>query len=176
MALKGSRTTTTYLDWKDYQNILQKLEQDKEYKFLMLFLCGTYMGIRISDILNITWNQILHKDKFLLKEKKTGKYREITIISDVKTEIERLYKLMEIKDPNGLVFINKYGTKAIRVQWVNVKIKLLLKRYGILCRNASSHLLRKTFGRKCYEANGCSDKSLHILQKLFNHSSLDQFS
>ena len=58
------------------------------------------------------------------------------------------------------------------IQYVNTKLKDIVKRYNIRGSNISSHSLRKSFGRRVWEINNHSDKSLIILSEMFNHSNI----
>lgn len=172
MALKGQKTTTGFLEWNNLMQLILKLQRDNEDKFCLLISIGCFTGLRISDTLSLTWGQIYNQDVFNLNEKKTKKYRKIKINSDLKQIIAKCYVKMKSPPDEQLVFVNKFGTKAIRIQWVNEKLKRLFKEYGIKCTNASSHSLRKTFGRRVWELNNYSEKSLLLLSEIFNHSSV----
>lgn len=172
MALKGQKTTTGFIQWNDLTNLVLKLQRDGEYKFSLLIGTGAFTGLRISDILSLTWNQLLDKDVIELCEMKTGKFRKIKINQDLKTLIKGNYELMQMPDINSLVFLNKYGTKQINVQWVNVKLKEIFSKYSIKTENPSTHTIRKSFGRRIWELNNYSEKSLVLLSELFNHSNI----
>ena len=53
----------------------------------LLIGCGCFFGLRISDILTLTWEMLLSDDKFVLNEKKTGKRRVIKINADFQKHI-----------------------------------------------------------------------------------------
>ena len=152
--------------------LILKLQRDGEHKFCVLISIGCFTGLRISDIQALRWSDILEKDVISLNEKKTKKYRKIKINADLKQIIIKCYALMKSPPVENFVLVNKFGTKAIRIQWVNEKLKRLFKEYGIKCTNASSHTLRKTFGRRIWELHNYSEKSLLLLSEIFNHSSL----
>lgn len=81
---------------------------------------------------------------------------------------------MNISDDNELLFINKTKTKAINVQYVNRMLKTIVAKYNIQmsANSTSSHLFRKTLGRRVWSLNNYSEKSLLLLGELFNHSSI----
>lgn len=172
MALKGSKTTTGFLPWETFTQLILKLQRDGEYKFCLLISIGCFTGLRISDILSLTWNQVLDKDVLSINEKKTKKHRKLKINEDLKALISKSYIQMKSPEKTQYVFVNKYGTKAIRLQWVNEKLKRLFKEYNIKTANPSSHSLRKTFGRRVWELNDYSEKSLLLLSEILNHSSV----
>lgn len=172
MSIKGQKTTTGFLPWETFTQLLLKLQRDGEYKFCALIGIGCFTGLRISDILNLKWIDVLEKDVLSLDEKKTKKHRQIKINNDLKELLEKTCVQMKSPSPSQYIFVNKYGTKPIRLQWVNEKLKRLLKEYNIKTINASSHLLRKSFGRRVWELNNHSEKSLVLLSEIFNHSSV----
>jgi integrase len=84
----------------------------------------------------------------------------------------RYHQFIKVSDDNQLIFINKYGTKPIDQSYVNVKLKELLRKYGIVVEgNASSHLFRKTLGNRVLRLNNYSSESVILLMELFSHSS-----
>ncbi len=172
MALKGQKTTTGFIQWNELTNLVLKLHRDGEYKFSLLIGTGAFTGLRISDVLSLTWNQLLDKDVIELHEKKTGKFRKIKINQDLQTLVLSNYKSMGEPSVETLVFVNKYGTKQINVQWVNTKLKEIFTKYSINTENPSSHSIRKSFGRKIWQLNDYSEKSLVLLSELFNHSNI----
>ncbi len=172
MALKGQHTTTGFIQWSELTSLVLKLQRDEEYKFSLLIGTGAFTGLRISDVLSLSWQQLLDKDIIELNEKKTGKHRKIKINTDLQALIKSNYKAMGQPELDTLVFVNKYGTKQINVQWVNVKLKEILTKYGIKTENPSTHSLRKSFGRRVWELNDYSEKSLVLLSELFNHSNI----
>lgn len=172
MALKGQRTTTGFVQWTELTNLILKLERDGENKFSLLIGTGAFTGLRISDILSTKWSQLIDKEVIELNEKKTGKFRKIKINSDLKRLVENNYEAMGSPDLDTFVFVNKYGTKQINVQWVNTKLKEIFTKYGIKTESPSSHTLRKSFGRRIWEINDYSEKSLVLLSELFQHSNI----
>jgi len=170
MALKGQKTTASYLEWNELTQLIRKLQRDKEYKFCLLLSIGCFTGLRISDILKLHWSQILNKDVLELTEKKTKKYRSIKLNKDLQQIIEQCYELMKSPNNEELVFLNRFKTKAINVQWV--KLKQIFIDYKIKTDGCSTHSMRKTFGRFIWQVNNHSEKSLLLLSEIFNHSSI----
>ena len=73
MSLKGSRTTSDYILWDEMNILLQKLERDRRFMLLTLIAVGSYTGLRISDILPLTW-KAFNGTHIELREYKTKKY------------------------------------------------------------------------------------------------------
>ncbi len=170
-AIKRS-TTATFLPWEDFTSLLLKLERDKEFKFLLLISIGTMTGMRVGDVLQLRWQDVLNKKKIRIQEGKTSKLREIPISEDLERIIIKCHDELKVSSESELMFLNKYKTKAIRIQWVNVKLKRLFLKYGLPTKGVSSHLFRKTLGRAVWANNGYSEAALVKLSELFGHSSI----
>jgi integrase len=173
MSRLGQNTTTTYIEWNDFISLITRLEKDENYKFCLLVSIGVFTGLRISDLLTLTYSDLLSNETFTLKEMKTKKQRSIKVNKDLKEIISRIVSKSKITDLNQLIFINKYGTKSIDKSYVNVKLKELVKKYRIkIDGNVSTHTFRKTLGRRVMEVNNYSNESLVLLMELFGHSSM----
>lgn len=170
MSAKNSRTTATYLEWEKMMSLIKRLEKDREYKFMLLISIGSFFGIRISDILRLKFSDILNKEEFELTEKKTKKYRKIGIAPDLQKIIVKCHRELKPKNNNQLIFLNKYGTQAFTVQYVNWRFKKIAQKYN-LGIDFKSHVMRKTFGRKVYSIHQ-NEHSLLLLGEIFCHKSL----
>jgi integrase len=174
MSVKGQNTTTTYMEWNDFISIITRLEKDENYKFCLLISIGVFTGLRISDLLSLTYSDLLSNETFTLREMKTKKQRSIKVNKDLKEIVSRIVSKSNITNLNQLIFINKYGTKSIDKSYVNVKLKELVKKYKLkLDGNVSTHTFRKTLGRRVMEVNNYSNESLVLLMELFGHSSMN---
>jgi integrase len=172
MSLLNQKTTTTSMEWDQFKSLISKLERDGEYKFCLLVAMGVFTGLRISDLLQIKFNQFIETEFLNIVEKKTKKDRKIKINSDLKEMVERIKLKMNVTDDEQYIFVNKYGTKPIDKSYVNVKLKELFKKYDIhLEGNVSSHLFRKSLGNRVLKLNNYSNESMVLLMELFNHSS-----
>lgn len=174
MSLKNSYTTSDYLQWDSATNLVRKLYRDKNYRISLLIGCGIFFGLRISDLLQLTWNMLLDKDaKFVIIEKKTGKRREIRINKEFQKHIKDCYSALDIQNLNELCFLSGRGkNKVYSTQWVNIVLKDLKNRYSLKIDHLSTHSLRKTFGRRVFESSENAELALVKLMELFNHSSV----
>lgn len=174
MSLKGQKTKTTFLDWNEMLVLLQKLERDGEYQFLLLFAVGSYTALRYGDLCKLKWNDLKGRDKFSVVEGKTRKQRTIHINQQLSDIIDRMYQKMGIENGDALIFANKAGIKPINIQYVNRRLKQLAVKYRLQIEpeEVSTHMFRKTLGRHVWELNDYSEKSLILLGNLFNHSSV----
>jgi integrase len=172
MTLKNTKATTSFIEWDDFKKLVSKLERDEQYKFCLLITIGVFTALRISDLLKLRYVDILNKDVLIVVEQKTKKTRSIKINPDMHSIVSRVVKKTNIKDLNELIFLNRFGTKAIDKSYVNVKLKVLFKTYNIRVNgNVSSHTFRKSFGRKLLQENNYSNQHLILLSELFGHSS-----
>ncbi|WP_242094315.1 tyrosine-type recombinase/integrase [Aestuariivivens sediminicola] len=169
MALKGQKTKSDFLKWEIMQSLVLKLERDGELKFALLIATGSYIGLRISDLLQLRWYQLLNQQHFVITEKKTGKERRVTINPELQEIIQRLFYKMDGK-PEQFMFVNRFGKEPVSIQYINAKLKELFDKYGIRGQY-SSHFMRKTLGRRVWEMNEYSDQALLLLSQLFNHTS-----
>jgi integrase len=170
MSLKGQKTTTTSMDWDDFKSLISKLERDGDYKFSLLISIGVFTGLRISDLLQLRFNQFEEIEILTVTEIKTKKQRRIKINQDLKEIVARIKSKMNIVDTNQFIFINRYGTKPIDKSYVNVKLKEIFKKYNIISPGGS-HFFRKTLGNRVLRLNNYSAESITLLMFLFSHSS-----
>ncbi|MCK4664992.1 MAG: tyrosine-type recombinase/integrase [Bacteroidales bacterium] len=170
--LKGVKTKSDYLEWNTLLILIHKLERDGENKFALLIAIGAYTGLRIGDILSLKWFDILEKDFLEINEQKTKKYRKLKLNENLKEIISRSFSKLHSPGVGKYVFINRFDTKPISREYVNRRLKEIFKNYNIKIGNVSSHTLRKSFGRRVFENNDNSEKSLIILGEMFNHASI----
>ena len=181
MAKKGIKTKTSPMSWEQFQTLTGKMANDIEHlslsnkkkvqlsKFYLLINIGCYMGLRLSDILSLTWEDILDRDTLDIVEQKTKKQRQLTINGKLKSIIKKYKEFIQPDTINEKVFTNSHGQVFSR-QYINRKLKNIFKEYKIKVDNPSSHTLRKTFGLRVYEMNFKSDDALITLSEIFNHS------
>jgi integrase len=162
MSLKGSITRSDYLEYDKVLNLGQKLVKENRKPILGLYLIiAINTGLRVSDILNLKWKDF-EGDHIKLHEKKTGKFREIQINDNIKKVISKFERKSEF------IFLSQKKT-IYSIQQINVLLKQVFAR-ETKTLNISSHSLRKSFGRRVYENNQESEKSLLYLSELFNHT------
>ena len=111
--------------------LLQKLERDAEYRFMLLFSIGSYTGLRYGDLCKLKWSDMLGHEKLVVVEGKTKKERVVHINLHLSEIVERTYKQIGIEDVDELIFANKDGNKPINIQYVNRRLKQLAAKYNI---------------------------------------------
>lgn len=174
------QTETAPLAWEKEALILLKLlKGDDKHETRLLFAVGFYTGLRIGDILNLKWGQIMGVKEFTVQERKTGKSRTIQINPALAQIIKEARKWFaehgEAPTPAQYLFTSNMGPRKevgqpITVVGANLRIKQALETYDIKTQNPSSHLLRKTFARRVYEANGRTEDALILLSQILNHT------
>ena len=171
MALKNTTTTSDYLPWDTMLTLVRKLYRDGNYRMSLLIGCGAFFGLRISDLRELTWSQLLDSETITLNETKTGKRRTIKVNENYSKHILDCYNALGIKDRSEKAFLSRKGT-IYSVQQVNRLLKDIKARYGLKVDHFSTHSLRKTFGRRVVEQAGTqSEMALIKLSEIFNHAS-----
>ncbi len=171
MSKKNQRTECSGLEWPDFLYVIETLKRKQEYRFLLLIASGVYLGIRANEILNLTYDRLLQNEKFELTEKKTGKRRIVTVNPALKELVTFVVQRTNVQ-PTSFISANRAG-KPISIQYFNRKLFALLKECNVVTQNYSSHLLRKSFGKRVWDINNKSEASLIMLSKIFNHSSIN---
>lgn len=171
MSIKNSYTTADYIEWNTAVNLVNRLFKDKEYRISLLIGCGIFFGLRISDLLQLTWDMVLDTTSFVITEKKTKKRREVKINSSFQKHIQDCFQALNITNKDEKLFLSARG-RVYSIQRINVILKEIKSKYNIKVEHLSTHSLRKTFGRKVVENTGeNSEMALIKLSELFNHSS-----
>ena len=152
--------------------LVRKLYRDGKYRMSLLIGCGCFFGLRISDLLQLTWKQILDSDELVIWEQKTGKRRVIRINKGFQGHIKDCHDAMKVHDDNRPCFLNRYGS-IISLQMVNREFKTIKVKYKLPINNFSTHTMRKTWGRQIWEqenAQGRGELCLIKLSMMMNHS------
>ena len=162
MSIKGSITKSDYINYDEALNTGRKLlNRDKTSIFGLYIIVSINAGMRIGDVLQLTWEDLRNGEK-TFREEKTGKARKVIFNETIKDSLNAFdYR-------EGLVFLSQKGGVFTRQQ-INRKLKQVFFKKGY---NISSHSLRKTFGRRVYEVSNESERALLDLMNVFNHSSL----
>ena len=143
MSVKGQITTAEPLEFKDFLRLLSSLHEDGNYLWELYCCISFCTACRVSDVLSMTWKDVLDRDALYKIEQKTGKTRQIPFNENVQRRITSLYKLLGSPD----------------------------KRLPVICNPKTSHTFRKTFGRYVYESMGRTTEALILLSMILKHSS-----
>lgn len=162
--------TSDYMEWDVMLSLIRKLYRDGNYRMSLLIGCGSFFGLRISDILTLSWDMLLYSDTFVLNEKKTGKRRVVKINADFQRHIKNCFDALDIQDDTEKCFLSRKKV-VYSTQRINILFKEIKKQYNLKIDHFSTHTMRKTFGRKIFESAGDSaNVALMRLSELFNHS------
>ncbi|MBQ9339135.1 MAG: tyrosine-type recombinase/integrase [Bacteroidaceae bacterium] len=171
MAAKNTNRTSDYIEWNTMLTLIRRLYRDGDYRMSLLIGCGSFFGLRISDLRRLTWAMLLDGDKFTINEQKTGKRRTVKINRDFQKHIMDCFKALHIEDRNEKCFLS-HKRMVYSTQRINILFKEIKQRYNLKIDHFSTHTMRKTFGRKVFESAGeNANMALMRLSELFNHSS-----
>ena len=164
--------TSDYMEWDVMLSLIRKLYRDGNYRMSLLIGCGCFFGLRISDILTLTWSMLLDDNKFTLNEKKTNKRRTVKINFDFQQHIKQCHDALHITNDDEKCFLSQKKV-VYSTQRINILFKEIKKKYNLKIEHFSTHSMRKTFGRKVYESSGeNANMALIKLSELFNHSNI----
>ena len=166
------------MDWDEYLRVVAELNRDCRFREAMLMSSGCNLGLRISDILFLRWKDLLTEGDIQIREKKTGKLRNLRVNSALRKEAEYCYSEMEISSPDKYIFVawNNDGDRPITRVRAHQLLKEIQKDYHIVSAKVfSTHSLRKTFGRRVWlseSEKGRGETALVLLSDTFGHSSI----
>ena len=140
-------------------------------KDLLLFKISINIGLRVNDLLSITWEDIFKpgtrqfREYFVPREQKTKKVRQIFINKSFRAAVKEYLKYIPNAKLEGYVFTNRQGNRLSDAS-VDKLMKLLEKELDI--PNLSTHSLRKTFAYHLY----MQTNDLSLVQEILQHSSV----
>lgn len=156
---------------KDIRLIKKHLAENP--RDLCIFTVGINTNLRASDLLRITIGQVLHLQPgqhFTVKEKKTGKLRDITVNNTVHAAIQNLLLTLDVSRPDDCLFQSKKRKGQITEEHLNYMVKCWCREIN-LKGNYGAHTLRKTFG---YIHRTRFGTDIPTLMTMFNHSTQRQ--
>jgi len=174
MSKMNTSTVCSGIEWNSLLGLLVRLKKAKRNREYLLIGTGAYLGLRASDLLDLKWSDVLGKEEVVITEKKTGKLRYISINTSLKEILTYTTKELSRQGKfnfDSYLFANRKGGK-VSIQYINRLLKNTFSDYGVKTQNASTHTLRKTFGKRVWEMDGKSERSLIYLSQIFNHSSI----
>lgn len=165
--------TSERLSKEQIKTLINGLTDDGKQRDALYVSISFFMGLRVSDVLKMTWEDLVTNGKVnsvvYIKEKKTGKTREIKVNETLKKHITKSYE-----GQTGFVFCNIRTGKQLTTRNFNLKLKEwnfdYLKNTTV---HFSTHSFRKSFGYAIWDAKGRTNEQLVLLMDIFNHTSLD---
>jgi len=133
------------------------------YRDYLLFLCGVYLGRRISDLLALKVGDLRDKTVLKIVEQKTSKIIPLPINETLQNAVKSYSTNMS---DNEYLFKSREGeNKPI----TRIQAYRILSEAGKKCgiSEIGTHTLRKTFGYHYYQKT----HDIVMLQKIFGHSS-----
>jgi len=172
MSKKYSSTRADFLEFSEAINLIHKLEKAGEWKMSLFVAVSIFFGLRVSDTLSLTWEQILGKDEIVISERKTKKIRKIRINTQLSAHIQNCYENIKVNKLSDPILISQKGT-VFSIQRLNVLLKEWKVKYKLNVKNFSCHSLRKSFAREIFNKSGeNSELALVKLSEILNHSSV----
>lgn len=146
---------------KNKEDITRLVKWAFNYKKMygVIFTLGFSSALRISDILNLTVDDINNTNRINIHEQKTGKRKSFVLKENVAKLIRNWAKNCE-----HYLFVGKKGAKLDRSAVYRV-INRGCQELGIEA-NIGTHTLRKSFSFHHYRQY----KNIALLQKILNHS------
>jgi integrase len=171
MSIRNIETKSTYMEWSDMLLLLNKLETNREYKMVLLITICSFTGLIYRDYINLKWKDLINRDYLIINDDYA-----ITINSQLKKIVDRIFYKKEINNLDEYIFINKSKTKPFRIQYVNRKLKEFNITYGLNIQKnrITTHTFRKTFGRRVWEMNNYTIEAINKLSEIFNHNTTAQ--
>lgn len=167
------------MDWDEAVSLVDRLFRDGRYRDSMLIASGCFLGLRISDILQLHWKDLCTTGMITIVEKKTGKNRKMKVNHVLCEHARKCREALGNPDENQFIFAGQqYGHRfPITRQRAAQILKNLKTEYDIRSAAAfSTHTLRKTFGRRvwtmeCKKGRG-GEYALLLLKEVFNHANI----
>lgn len=150
---------------KEIQNEFAEYFERTSKRNYVLYMCGIYLGLRISDLLRLRVHDVrgTHVE---IKEQKTSNNRKIFINHKLRKALD---DYIEGKPGNQLLFISQRKTKtgkdkALTRYGATKVLKKAAKEIGYM-EPIATHSLRKTFAYNLYELYG----DVPDLQEILGH-------
>ena len=152
---------------KQIDNMKRYLREQSQRDYV-LFTLGINSGLRISDLLKLTVEDVKGKDRISIREQKTGKTKDFPLGSKSVKAIADYLKDSGLT--TGVLFPSRKsdgskGTGSISRQQAYKIINDAAGAVGVK-GNIGTHTLRKTFGYHAYK----SGVDITRIQQLMNHS------
>ncbi len=173
MSTLHSNTTASHLPWEEAMLLINHLYDDGEYRMSLLISCGCFLGLKISELLSLTWNDLLQEETIPTCTPAPVIKRMVLIDKSFKRHIRKCHDALDVKDCSEHCFLNRYGNIISR-QMINRKLKWYKTKYRLPISNFSTHSFRKTWARKIYDTEfekGRGEMALLRLAESMNHSS-----
>ena len=163
------------MDWNEAMQVIDKMAADGLYRDALLIASGCYLGLRVSDLLQLRWADLL-TDDLKLTERKTKKERHIRVTASLQKFAVSCRKELDHPAADAYVFVPQGKDEPMTRQAVDKMLKQVKMKNRIKSAKVfSSHSLRKTFGcriwlQECDKGRG--DQALLLLAEVFGHANI----
>lgn len=141
---------------------IEKIDEMKKFlvtdRNVMLFTLGINSGLRISDIIKLTVDDV--KEEIIVREKKTGKIKQFKLNPDVFAKLKEYASRC-----TKWLFPSRKGDKPISTVQAWRIIKSAAEKCSL--EHIGTHSMRKSFGYHAYRMG----VPIGYLMSAFNHSS-----
>ncbi len=163
------------MDWNEAITLIDRMADDGRHRDALLIAAGCYLGLRVSDLLQLRWANLLSAD-ITLTEQKTGKQRTLRVADRLQKFAASCRKALGNPAIDAYVFVAEGKDTPITRQAVDKMLKWMQVRYHVRSAKVfSSHTLRKTFGRRVWLQEcdkGRGEQALLLLADVFGHTSI----
>lgn len=181
-------TSEPIKDINDINRISQYLINNERYRDNMLFIVGINFGLRVSDLVQLRFCQLINNDysfktSFPILEKKTKNTRKVQknryiTINEAVMDAVTLYLQNNPSHLDDYMFRSESNrgsntNKPLDRASVDRILKGIAKDLNLNSKIAT-HSLRKTFAYHQMVMSGNDPRKLLLLQKMFGHSSAAQ--
>ena len=151
---------------KEKLNKIELILKATNKRNYLLFVLGTNTGLRISDILKLTIQDV--KGQFInITEQKTQKKNTIKINKKLKEAIKEFLNSLNGYNDDIVLFSSRIGVnRPISIRRAQQIIKDIAIKVGI-AENINTHSLRKSFAYNVYKL---SNNNIGLVMELLNHS------
>lgn len=135
---------------------------------LAIFCLGINTALRASDILKIKVgdvNGLRQGDIFRTREKKTGKYRDVTLNKTSHKAVMDYLATRDNPQDDDWLFTSRKGAGRLQVSSLNAMVKDWCSQINLKGKYGT-HSLRKTFG---YHQRVRFGMGTPVLMRIFNH-------
>lgn len=152
--------------------LIKRLLADRP-RDLCIFVIGVNTNLRGGDLLRITVGDVRHLsvgESFVVRERKTGKLRRVTINAAVHNVLHTLLANRPGAVDEEYLFISKKTGSRLTVSALHKMVKGWCRQINLV-GNFGSHTLRKTWGYMMRTQHGVD---IPTLMTIFNHATQRQ--
>ena len=126
MIMKKGRKTK-HLPWCELAPLIGQMRKDKNRLHLLCTIMAL-LGLRVSDALNLTWEDLLSNAELTIIERKTKKKRTMRVNASLRQSVEDESGIVFNRNKKELIFLNRHATGPISVSYVNRMLKKSFKK------------------------------------------------